>query len=195
LKARDGATAGAVLLGLALLPPVRQAAESSMSAHMLVQYTALLAAGALLASPLDRTRRWLAGVQRWNELGIAGLLACALTLAVLMVPRVLDLALVDWRAETLKLIALVGAGAAWRVSWPRAGTVVHAFFLGNVLPMMAVVGTLYQDSTTRVCNAYLLDDQQRLGAALVWMALGLATGWLLRLTWRLRSDHARVEVA
>jgi hypothetical protein len=74
-------------------------------------------------------------------------------------------------------MALVLSGAAFRLSWRRAGVVVQAFFLGNVLGMTAVVGMLYQDSATRICNAYLLDDQQKLGIALVWIALELATLW------------------
>jgi hypothetical protein len=113
----------------------------------------------------------------------------ALTLAVLMVPRMLDLALVDMRVESLKLVALVSSGAALRISWQRAGVVVQAFLLGNVLPMMAVVGTLYQDSGWRVCNAYRLGDQQDLGLALVWTALGLAMLWLMRLGLRLQRTR------
>ena len=167
---------GAVLLVLLVLPPIRHATESSMTAHMLVQYSGLLLAGALLAA-------WPAGESnhRCNELGIAGLLAFALAMALLMVPRVLDLALVDARIEALKLLALVASGAALRRSWQRAGVVVQAFFLGNVLPMMAVVGTLYQDPSTRVCNAYRLDDQQTLGVALCWMAGSVAAVWLSQL--------------
>ncbi len=42
---------------------------------------------------------WLSGAMRWNELGIAGLVGSALALAVLMIPRVLDLALVDAHVE------------------------------------------------------------------------------------------------
>ena len=34
------------------------------------------------------------------------------------------------------------AGAALRLSWRPAGLVVQGFFLGNVLPMSAVVGQL-----------------------------------------------------
>jgi hypothetical protein len=170
---------GLCLLALLLLPPVRRAAESSMTAHMLLQYPALLLAGALLAGPA--AQRWHRGVQRFNELGIAGLLGTALVMALLMVPRVLDLALVDARVESLKLIALVGSGAALALSWQRAGTVIQAFFLGNVLPMLAVVGTLYQDSPTRLCNAYRLDDQQNLGTALVGVSVAVATLWLLQL--------------
>ncbi len=185
---------GIIFLGVLMFPPVRRASESSMTAHMLVQYSGVLLAGALLASALcaDGTpRRWLAALQRWNELGIAGLFGSALTLAVLMLPRVLDLALADWRIESLKLIALLLTGAALRLSWQRAGTVVQAFFLGNVLPMTAVVGTLYQESTTRLCNAYLLDDQRLLGQALVWIALAVAAAWLLSLAWSQRGAVAR----
>ena len=177
--------AGFALLLVLLWPPVRHATEASMAAHMLVQYTGLLVAGALLAEP--QVRPGERGLQRWNELGIAGLVGSALTLAILMVPRLLDLALTDGRVESLKLIALVLTGAALRLSWQRAGTVVQAFFLGNVLPMTVVVGTLYQDSPTRVCNAYLLDDQRLLGVGLVWAALAVVAAWLLRLGWVRRS--------
>jgi hypothetical protein len=172
---------GGALLVLLLLPAARHAAESSMTMHMLVQYSGLMLAGALLACIDVRVRHWHRAAQRWNELGIAGLTSSGIALAVLMVPRILDLALVDGRVEAAKLLTLVLVGAALRVSWRPAGSVVQAFFLGNVLPMMAVVGTLYQDSTTRVCNAYLLDDQRTLGAGLVWLAIGIAAAWLLRL--------------
>ena len=173
--------AGLLLLALMLLPPVRHATESSMTTHMLVQYPALMLAGGLLA------QRWRGARPRWNELGITGLLAVALTMALLMVPRVLDLALVDARVECVKVLALVASGAALALSWRRAGTVLQAFFLGNMLPMAVVVGTLYQDSAVRVCNAYRLEDQQDLGAALVWLAAGILVAWLLHLVARQRS--------
>ena len=173
------ACVGMILLLVAAFPPVRRTVESSMTGHMLVQYAWLLVAGGLLTAGLPA--RWERALQRWNEMGIAGLVGCALTLAVLMVPRVLDLALIDMRVETLKVLALVVSGAAIRLSWQRAGVVVQLFFLGHVLPMMAVVGSLYQNSATRVCNAYRLDDQQDLGQLLVWIAVGVATLWLLRL--------------
>ena len=174
-----GPALGLVILAVLLWPPVRRAMESGMTQHMLVQYPAVLAAGALLVGAVPQ--RWQQGLQRFNELGIAGLLFAAVTMAVLMVPRVLDLALVDLSVEALKLLTLALSGAALRLSWHRAGTVVQAFFLGNVLPMLAVAGTLYQDSTTRLCNAYLLDDQQTLGAALPWISAGILGLWLLQL--------------
>src|SRR4029453_742064 len=99
---------------------------------------------------------------------------CALILAVLMIPRVLDLALVNARVEAAKTVALLFAGAVLHPSWRAAGLVVQGFFLGNVLPMTVIVGNLYQDSPLRLCNAYRLGDQQYLGECLVWLAIVFA---------------------
>lgn len=174
---RHQAMASALLLALLLLPASRHALESSMWRHMLVQFPLLLLAGAGLVGTLPARVR--TGVSRWNAHGISGLVAVALVLAVLMVPRVLDLALLNPSVEAAKFSALLLAGAALRLSWQPAGWLVQGFFLGNVLPMTAVVGQLYIDSPVRVCNAYLLDDQTRLGQWLVGLAAVVALGWLV----------------
>ena len=173
-------------LGLALCvvlawPPLRHALEASMWRHMVLQFPLLMAAGALLAAALPPRAR--GAVARWNAHGIAGLVGVAMVLGVLMVPRVLDLALRDGATEAAKCAALVLAGAALRLSWRAAGLVVQGFFLGNVLPMTAVVGQLYIDAPLRLCNAYLLDDQARLGQWLIALAVLLALGWLAQVGW------------
>lgn len=177
------AAAGALLCALLAWPAARVALEASMWRHMLLQFPLWLLAGALLAAALPQRSR--AALARWNTLGIGGLVLAGTVLAVLMVPRVLDLALRDAGIEAAKCAALLLAGAALRLSWRAAGLVVQGFFLGNVLPMTAVVGQLYIDSPLRLCNAYLLDDQQRLGRWLVGVAALLAVAWLARTLWRL----------
>lgn len=181
------------LLGLAgiavlALPPVRSAMESGMATHMLVQFPALVAAGALLASACQERLR--ARVQQWNVLGIAGLVVSAGVLAVSMIPRLLDLALVDPRVEVVKWLALLLCGLALRLSWSRAGVVVQGFFLGNVLPMTAVAGILYQEAPERLCNGYRLDEQLLVGQALVWLSIAVGVAWLTRVGIRAsRSGH------
>ncbi|MFC5496974.1 hypothetical protein ACFPOE_05470 [Caenimonas terrae] len=170
------AGAAAALLALLAAPASRQLLESGMTVQMLVQYPLLAGCGALLAGALPAG--WRIRIARWNALGISGLLATALVLGLLMIPRLLDLALLDGRVELAKWLALVLCGAALRLSWRPAGLLVQGFFLGNVLPMTAVAGYLYQDSPLRLCNAYLLDDQLRLGQALVAICVALALGWL-----------------
>ena len=173
---------GAALLALLMLPPLRHALEAGMGLHMLVQYPALMLAGALLGAALPQTIR--ARLSAWNALGISGLTAVALVLAVLMIPRVLDLALQGAWVESAKVAALLFAGAVFLPSWRAAGLVVQAFFLGNILPMTIIVGTLYQDSPLRLCNAYRLEDQQQLGRALVWLAIVVAGAWFVQVARR-----------
>lgn len=177
---RAQAWVGVGLLVALVLTPLRPALESGMSVHMLLQYPALMLAGALLSSAAPgRVRRALAP---WNALGVSGLAAVTLSLAVLMIPRVLDLALVNPWVEAGKIATLVVCGALLRPSWPMGGLLVQGFFLGNLLPMMGVVGVLFEDSPLRLCNAYRLDDQQWLGQGLVWLSSAIAIVWLLRAT-------------
>ena len=184
MRQRHRLVVAATLAGLALLalPPVRRLLESSMTLHMLVQFPLLVAAGWLLAHTLPA--RWRRPLDAWNAHGMAGLLACALTLMVLMIPRVLDRVLVDARLEAAKWLALLACGAVLRLSWARAGVLVQAFFLGNVLPMTAAAGQLYQDAPLRLCNAYLLDDQVRLGQGLVALAALAAVAAIAHALWR-----------
>ncbi|MEZ5607692.1 MAG: hypothetical protein R3E52_11315 [Burkholderiaceae bacterium] len=195
MSRRAQALAGGALLALLILPPLRHALEAGMWRHMMAQFPLLMLAGALLAAALPVRAR--DAIARCNAHGIAGLLAVALVLAVGMVPRVLDLALLRPEVEWTKLAALLAAGAALRLSWRPAGLVLQFFFLGNVLPMMAVVGSLYVDSPLRLCNAYLLDDQVRLGKWLIGVASVVAVVWLAWVTWQQvrREDLARAATA
>jgi hypothetical protein len=180
--------AALVLLCLLALPGARNFLEAGMTRHMLVQFPLLALTGFCLASALPQ--RWVVRINRWNGYGITGLFATALMLAILMIPRVLDLALVDIRAELAKWLALILCGAAVRLSWQRAGLLVQGFFLGNVLPMSAVVGYLFESSPVRVCNAYLLDDQVRLGQGLVWITAAIGLVWFGSLVLTLMQKEA-----
>lgn len=159
-----------------LLPAARHALEASMTLHMLVQAPLVMLCGAVLAGSMPT--RWRGRIDRWNAYGVAGLFGVALAMALLMIPRVLDLAVADARVDFVKAAVLLAAGAALRLSWKRAGALVQGFFLGNVLPMTGAVGQLYQDSPLRLCNAYLLGDQVRLGQWLVGIAVLAAVAWL-----------------
>lgn len=173
-------TAGGAVLVLLALPAVRQAMEASMWRHMIVQAPLWIAAGALVAGAAsERIRQALAP---WNASGLSGLAIATVSLALLMVPRTLDLALVVPEIETAKLAALFATGAALRLSWRRASPVLQFFFLGNTLSMMAIAGMLYMNSPLRLCNAYLLDDQERLGLWLTTSAAVFGVAWLVWIT-------------
>lgn len=178
MRPRSEAGAGAALL--LLLGATRGPLEAAMRLHMLVQIPLLLACGVLLAAVVPaRVRR---AIERWNSHGIAGLLAFGLASAVVMIPRVLDLVVAHAALDAVKGLGLLACGVLLRLSWARAGLLVQAFFLGNLLPMTAAVGQAYQDSPLRLCNAYLLADQVRVGQGLVALAGAVALAWLAHAT-------------
>lgn len=184
--------AGLALLAVLVLPWVRHGMEATMWRHMLVQAPCWLVAGALVAGAAGaRARAMLAA---WNRQGIAGLTLASLVLALLMVPRLLDLALYRPGVEVAKLGALLLAGATLRLSWRPAGLVVQGFFLGGTLAMMAMAGMLYQDTPQRLCNAYLLGDQLALGRWLVSVASGVGGVWLIHAARVLMREEAMREV-
>lgn len=179
---------GLGLLAALLSPPLRSLLEARMTTHMLLQVPLLMLTGALLADCTPPAlRRWL---QTWNAYGIAGLTFVAVVLALAMVPRLLDLALLEPGVEALKFACLLLSGAALRGAWRRAGLVLQGFFLGNTLPMMAIAGWLYEIAPARLCNAYRLDEQQWLGQALTWTATLVGVVWLWQAGWRLTRPVA-----
>lgn len=177
------------LLALLIWPPVRHALEASMTRHMLLQFPLLMLVGAMLSAALPHQA--VRALGRWNAHGVAGLVGVAVVLALAMIPRLLDLVLVNDTLEWIKFAMLVLAGAALRLSWQPAGLLVQGFFLGNVLPMGIVVGQVFVDSPVRICNAYLLDDQVRLGQWLTWSCAIFAAAWLVQVARLLiRREHA-----
>ena len=166
--------AGALLLWLLLLlPTMRHALEVDMSRHMLIQIPLLVWVGCGWASVLPPSLRRV--LSDWNRGGITGLLLVSLWPMVWMLPRAMDAALSMPWVEAVKFLSLpLLVGVPLALSWPRAGGVVRGLFLSNMLSMLLVAGWLYQVLPQQLCANYLLDDQQRLGTNLWWLAAALA---------------------
>lgn len=161
------------------LPTVRDHLQAHMWSHMMLQLPALAFCGALMVgAQASATAR----EQSWNAHGMTGLSLCAVVLTLSMVPRVLDMTVAEPGWNACKFMGCTLLGVAWRQSWQQAGWALQSFFLGNVLPMMAVVGYLYQDTPLRVCNAYGLEDQQRTGFLLNITVVVVAAVWLWNAT-------------
>lgn len=179
---------GALLWATLALPPVRHLFESTMTLQMLAQLPLLAFAG---WSCTRGGARWLEPrLAPWNHQGISGLLLASLTSLVWMLPLALDAALDDPMVALAKFLSvplLIGAPVA--LSWPRAGFVVRGLVLAESIAMTLRLGWLYLISPARLCNNFLLDDQQRLGKAL--LVLGFAI--LLVLAGRLLWGHIEIE--
>ncbi len=185
---RRVAAAAGLLLALAL-PPVRHVLEASMSAQMLLQLPLFAAAGYLLGCALPA--RIGASAASWNYHGISGLVLASLASAYWMLPRLLDASVTEPAMATAKVISLpLLVGLPLALSWPRASFVVRGVFLIELLATLFRLGWLYLISPLRLCNNYLLDDQQRLGQLLLAAGAGLLLWITCKLLWG-RFDLAR----
>ncbi len=173
----------AALLWLVLLtPPVRHALEASMTAQMLVQIPLLMLVGWLLRRAVPQRLR--AAIDGWNSYGITGLLLALITATYWMLPRALDAASSNPLAATAKFLSVpLLIGLPWALSWPHMNFIVKGVFLVEFIATFFRLGWLYVTSPDRVCNNYLLGDQQRLGQGMLVIGCVLV-GWIAyKLLW------------
>ncbi len=163
-----------------LLPAVRHFLESSMTALAFVQSPLFVLLGLLigrLSAPTVKQQ-----LDLWNSAGIPGVVLAGFTLGFWMIPLWIDLAIEDPWIGILRyfsLVALVGVPLAW--SWPLLGTVGKAFVRTKFLIMLLCIGSLYLIFPARLCNNFLLEDQQILGCGFIFLAALLALFWTLPL--------------
>lgn len=167
---------GALYLLLAT-PAARAWLEATMSGHMLLQIPLLVAIGIVACHLLP---------QRWQAALLAaagGVVPCVLVVlfasSYWMLPRALDAALTRPLAETAKFLSLpMLVGLPLGLAWKPLKTIGRGFVLTNFISMLAVLGWLYIAAPVRVCNNYLVDQQESAGWWMVKLALLLFFGWL-----------------
>ena len=168
--------AGCALVVWALLavPVVRNTLELTMVRHMLVQLPLLALIGAcfgalwLDANRSGRAATALCTLQRFNAGGATGILAASFVVMLWMLPRCLDLARLDATIDAWKFITVPAAGLAVTVSWARLPIIARAVVHIEVIASLLRFGWGYLAADTRLCLAYLADDQQRAGELLLW---------------------------
>jgi hypothetical protein len=168
--------AGLALFVALAASPARVALESRMPLHVLVQLPLLALAGWWWgkALPLDLLR-WLGP---WNRNGVTGLTLVVFTAIFWEMPRSLDGAVESAGLELAKFVSLpLGIGLPLALSWPHAPTLLRGFIQAHVLSMSGVLTWLYSVAPVRLCNNYLIDDQEILGIAFGAIALLLSAVW------------------
>ena len=174
-----------VLLVVLLAPPIRHALEASMTTQMLVQIPLLITVGVLLSRAVPA--RVDAAIAAWDYRGITGLVLATLVGAFWMLPRSLDAAVSDPRFDIAKYLSTVLLiGLPFALSWRRMGFIARGVFLLELIATFFRLGWLYLIWPDRLCNNFLLDDQQRLGRYMLligallffWIAIKLLWGRL-----------------
>jgi hypothetical protein len=148
--------------------------ETSMLRHSLVQLPLLALSGTLLV-----VRR---GPSATTPLALPALLLAVFATAIWMLPRMLDASLASGNVEVAKLVSiplLIGLPLGW--SWPRLSALCRAFVWANLISMLLTLGWLYKAAPVRVCNFYLLEEQQLVGSAYLLLAGAVTLSLLPRL--------------
>lgn len=159
-----------------------------MTLQMLVQIPSLALVGWLVARATPMPLRRM--ISAWNHRGITGLLLMSLAGLVWVLPRAMDAALDDPLVALAKFLSVpLLIGAPLSLSWSQMGFVVRGVFLSELVASCFRMGWLYLISPVRLCNNYLLDDQQRLGTYL------LVTGAIivLILAWKLMWGRMNID--
>jgi len=165
---------GITLIALLALPVSRELLESNLINHMLFQIPLLALAGWMIGRGLFSSL-----FAEWNERGIPGLLIAVFAMLFWMIPRWLDAALSEPLWEAIKFITIpLLIGAPLGISWPRMSPFSRAVVWTNAISMLVVVGWLYVAAPVRVCNNYLVNQQEAFGYMAMFLALAIAFYWI-----------------
>ncbi len=151
---------------LLLAPGTRESLESIMVLHMFLQLPLLILVGVLLHG--NRDWRFL---KKWNENGVAGMLLAVGVLIFWMLPRSLDDALTEIEIEVWKFVSLPLLGFLWRNSWRKIGGIFKSFLYINLVSMFGLLAWLYLGTPVQICNNYLINEQQIVGAVYLSIVL------------------------
>lgn len=161
-----------------MLVPLVVYLEQTLATHILGLYPLLVAIGfgigVICHTPLLRYTTVV------NRGGFAGIFLITFTLFFWMIPRWMDASLAEWHialAKYLSLMFLVGLPLA--ISWQRMHPITKGMFKIEFLSMLFRLGWLYLISPDRLCNNYVLRDQENLGWGLLIVGLSLSITWAI----------------
>jgi len=167
---------GITLITLLALPACRALLESSLINHMLIQIPLLALSGWMIGKG-----SFFSLFKRWNDRGVPGLLIAVFAMFFWMIPRWLDAALSEPLWEMIKFITVpLFIGIPLGISWPRLSSFSRAVVWTNAISMLVVIGWLYVAAPVRVCNNYLVNQQEAFGYTAMMVALGIAVYWVGR---------------
>lgn len=144
--------------------------------HVLVQLPLLIIAGWLLVP------KWVDRAYHWNKGGITTLLVALTGILFWMLPRSIDAALASPMVEIVKFITLpLLVGVPLKLGWKVAHPLVIGFLKAQTISMLAVAAFIYIHAPQRLCNAYLIDAQERLGYGFLYAAFLVSICWIIPL--------------
>ena len=151
--------------------------EADPVTHILVQLPLLAISGGLLVAGLGGQNipisdSWANAIS-W---------VAVFTILIWMLPRSIDAALSDPVVELAKFVSIpIFVGGSFALGWGKSHPFLRGFLKANAISMLGVLSFLYVNAPVRICNSYLVADQERLGYAFLFAAFGLSIAWAIPL--------------
>jgi hypothetical protein len=169
----------------------RHQLEADPVLHILAQLPILALSGWILATGFN--------LERYVSMpGVATALSLIAVFTILfwMLPRYIDAALTTPQIEAIKFLTVpLFIGVPLAMAWAKTHPFLRGFLKANALSMLGVLAFLYTHAPVRICNSYLIDDQQRLGLGFLLVAILLGLIWSLQLFFPPSRFDANSELA
>ena len=157
---------------VAVSSATREVLEQHPVTHMLVQLPLLAMAGALLIPPGTFANA------NWNRGGWTALLVAIFATAFWMLPRSIDAALTNPTIEISKFVSIpLLIVVPLSIGWGNAHPVLKGFIKAQSITMLMILAFLYTHAPIRICNSYLVNDQQSLGYGFLVVSIALVLLW------------------
>ncbi len=151
----------------------RHVLERDPVTHILVQLPLLILSGALLVPPNTVL------AYSWSKGGYALLIIAVTGIAFWMLPRSIDSALSSDLVEVAKFVSLpLFIGVPLKLGWASAHPILRGFLKAEALSMLGVMAFLYTHAPVRICNSYLVSDQERLGYGFLIVIFFVSLLWV-----------------
>lgn len=126
-----------------------------------------------------------------NYAGIPGIVLATFTIGFWMIPRWLDASINDEYIGLIKYFSLTMlVGLPLSLSWKRLPIIAVGVVKIEFLAMLFRIGWIYEISPVRLCNNYLLFEQQLLGTSFIYIGLILGLIWTLTVFFSTVSHEA-----
>lgn len=157
------------IFGLLNQPFIQSQLHSTMLTHTLILIVGQLVLGwllAILAAPHLQEIKW----PKINSMGVNSWLYVSFSLVFWMLPAVMDMVVESSLMQWIRNINLLTAGCALQISLRHGHQFLSLFFSWNLLTMIFIQGLIYLTLPERVCNVYLLGDQEQTAESMILLS-------------------------
>ena len=160
------------------LPKMQIALQQNMLSHMLLQIPLLILIGIIVGLVIKTKNH----IKINYSYALPGLLIASFSMLFWMLPRSLDASLSSSSYAIAKFITLpLLIGIPLALCWDAITPITKGFFITQIISMLMVLSWLYIESPVRLCNYYLINEQQQLGNALLFLTLLISLYWIAKL--------------